>query len=58
LLDRPIEGTPRQVLVNDSQACELPREQESWRRLADACFDYGGHPVPALNLARIFDYPA
>ena len=49
-----IEGAPRQVLVNDSQACDLPVGQESWRQVANACFDYGGRPVPILNLPRIF----
>lgn len=49
-----IAGAPRQVLVNDSQACNLPEAPDSWRTLASACFDYGGRPVPILNLARIF----
>jgi chemotaxis signal transduction protein len=52
-----IEGAPRQILVNDSQACDLPRGGESWRPLAHACFDYEGRPVPVLNLQRIFDHP-
>ena len=49
-----IEGTPRQVLVNDSQASDLPGGGDPWRRVASACFDYGGCPVPVLNLRRIF----
>jgi chemotaxis signal transduction protein len=49
-----IEGAPRQVLVNDSQACELPAGREIWRQVANACFDYGGRPVPVLNLTRVF----
>lgn len=49
-----IEGAPRQVLVNDSQACDLPRGQEAWRQVANACFGYAGRPVPVLNLTRIF----
>ncbi len=49
-----IEGAPRKVLVNDSQASDLPRDRDSWRQLANACFDYGGRPVPVLNLPRIF----
>jgi chemotaxis signal transduction protein len=53
-----IEGAPRQVLVNDSQACGLPDGRESWHQVADACFDYGGRPVPILNLPRIFGQPA
>lgn len=52
-----IEGAPRQVLVNDSQACELPADKPAWRRIASACFDYGGRPVPVLNLPRIFGVP-
>lgn len=52
-----IHGAPRQVLVNDSQACELPSGHDAWRRVANACFDYGGRPVPVLNLPRIFDHP-
>ncbi len=52
-----IEGAPRQVLVNDSQACDLPGGRESWRSLAHACFDYKGRPVPILNLQRIFGQP-
>lgn len=51
-----IQGAPRQVLVNDSQACELPRGSEAWREVAHACFDYGGRPVPVLNLPRIFEH--
>ena len=53
-----IAGAPRQVLVNDKQSCDLPDGQESWRRVANACFDYGGRPVPVLNLPRIFGHPA
>ena len=53
-----IEGAPRQVLVNDSQACDLPDGQDSWRRVASSCFDYGGRPVPVLNLPRLFGQPA
>lgn len=49
-----IEGAPRQVLVNDSQASDLPGDGDSWRQVASACFDYGGRPVPVLNLPRIF----
>jgi len=49
-----IEGAPRQALVNDSQACELPSSREAWRQVANACFDQGGHPVPVLNLPRVF----
>lgn len=52
-----IEGAPRQVLVNDAQACDLPDAVESWRQVASACFDYAGRPVPVLNLARIFGTP-
>ena len=52
-----IEGAPRQVLVNDSQACALPDEAQAWRPLVNACFDYGGRAVPVLNLARLFDTP-
>lgn len=50
-----IEGAPRQVLVNDSQACELPQGPAAWREVANACFSYGGRPVPVLNLPRIFE---
>ena len=53
-----IHGAPRQVLVNDSQACELPGEAAALRPVVSACFDYGGRAVPVLNLARIFDAPA
>lgn len=51
-----IKGTPRQVLVNDSQACDLPSGHQAWRQVANACFDYGGRPVPVLNLPRIFEH--
>jgi len=51
-----IEGAPRQILVNDSQGCDLPADQESWRQVASSCFDYGGRPVPVLNLQRVFDF--
>ena len=50
-----IQGAPRQVLVNDSQACKLPADTPAWREVANACFDYGGRPVPVLNLPRIFE---
>lgn len=49
-----IDGAPRQIQVNDSQACELPTGGESWRAIAHACFDYGGRAVPVLNLSRLF----
>lgn len=49
-----IEGAPRQILVSDSQACDLPSDQASWSQVANACFDYAGRPVPVLNLQRIF----
>lgn len=49
-----IEGAPRQVLVSDRQACELPDGGGPWRHIAHACFDHGGGPVPVLNLPRIF----
>ena len=52
-----IEGAPRQVLVNDNQACDLPDDQARWRRVADACFDHAGRPVPVLNLPRLFGCP-
>lgn len=52
-----IEGAPRQVLVNDSQACHLPDGGDSWQQVASACFHYSGQPVPVLNLARIFGHP-
>lgn len=52
-----IEGAPRQVLVNDSQARELPEDAKAWRPVVDACFDYGGRAVPVLNLARLFGTP-
>lgn len=56
-----IDGAPRQVLVNDGQACDLPNGpggQGPWRRIAHACFDFGGDPVPVLNLPRVFDAAA
>jgi len=52
-----IEGAPRQVLVNDGHACELPADRDAWRQVAHACFDYAGDAVPVLNLPRIFGHP-
>jgi chemotaxis signal transduction protein len=52
-----IEGAPRQVPVNDNQACDLPDDEARWRQVADACFDYAGLPVPVLNLPRLFGCP-
>ena len=52
-----IEGAPRQVLVNDNQACDPPDGREPWHQVAHACFDYAGRPVPILNLARLFGCP-
>lgn len=52
-----IAGAPRQVLVNDGQACALPDEAHDWRPVTSACFDYAGRAVPVLNLARLFDTP-
>lgn len=52
-----IEGAPRQVLVSDSHACDLPGDRESWRQVARSCFDYAGDAVPVLNLQRIFGRP-
>ena len=53
-----IHGAPRQVLVSDGQACQLPDEAAALRPLVSACFDYGGRAVPVLDLARLFETPA
>ncbi len=49
-----LASPPRQLAVNDEQACPLPDESSVWRELAISCFEHQGSPVPVLNLSRIF----
>lgn len=45
---------PRQIMVDDSQACSLPEKPRGWSNIAISCFDFDGKPVPILNLSHIF----
>jgi chemotaxis signal transduction protein len=45
---------PRQIIVDDSQACDLPDKPRGWSSVAISCFDFEGKAVPVLNLPRIF----
>lgn len=45
---------PDRIAVNDSDACELPREQLGWRKLAISCFLHGENPVAILDLPLMY----
>jgi chemotaxis signal transduction protein len=49
-----LASPPRQLAVDDAQACALPEENGAWRELAISCFEHLGTPVPVLDLRRIF----
>ena len=50
----PLVSPPRQILVGDEQACELPEDMADLRSLAMSCFLHEDAPVPILNLQYIF----
>ncbi len=45
---------PQRVSVDDGMACELPDSHHCWRPFSVSCFSLDGHPVPVLDLARVF----
>ncbi len=46
---------PSRTKVRDEQACELPRYEPGWRRLAISCFsDEQRSPIPILDIPTIF----
>jgi chemotaxis signal transduction protein len=47
----------RLTQVHDSQQCALPADNPIWSRLAIACFEDQGRPVPVLDLSRVFARP-
>lgn len=50
-----LTSPPRQVSVDDTQACDLPGRYAGLSELAISCFDHMGEAVPVLNLNRLFD---
>jgi hypothetical protein len=46
---------PKNVVVSDEQACELPEHTPGWAELAISCFDLQGESVPILNLNSLFN---
>lgn len=45
---------PQRVAVEDKMACDLPDSHSHWRPFSVSCFRLEGHPVPVLDLARLF----
>ena len=45
---------PRQILVDDSDACELPSTPLGWRQLAISCFRHNERAVPIIDLQTVF----
>lgn len=45
---------PQRVAVEDQMACDLPESHNHWRPFSVSCFKLDGHPVPVLDLARLF----
>jgi chemotaxis signal transduction protein len=50
----PLVSPPRQVVVSDEQACDLPENLQEMRGMAISCFEMDGQAVPVLNLMRLF----
>ena len=49
-----LTSPPTKILVNESNACELPEKMYSWRELVISCFELNGESLPVLNLNRVF----
>ena len=49
-----LANIPTRTRVTDEQACALPKQPNNWRSLAISCFQQSGHPIPILDLPRIF----
>jgi len=45
---------PENILVEDSNACELPSHLSHWKEFAISCFLYEGEAVPVLDLNYLF----
>lgn len=45
---------PKQITVDDSQACALPEKPRGWSNIAISCFQFEDKEVPILNLPYIF----
>ena len=45
---------PRQTLVDDSQACDLPGTPAGWRQLSISCFRDNEQTVPIIDLQTVF----
>jgi hypothetical protein len=49
-----MSAIPQRVSVDDGMACDLPDSHQCWRQFSVSCFSLDGHPVPVLDLARVF----
>lgn len=45
---------PQRAAVEDKMACNLPESHQHWRPFCISCFKLDGHPVPVLDLAKLF----
>lgn len=45
---------PRQITVDDAQACALPERPRGWSNIAISCFEFEEKEVPILNLSYVF----
>ena len=49
-----LDGLPRQIVVNDEQACPKDRQTQALGSFAMSCFIDGNHIIPILNLTYVF----
>ena len=51
-----LDDIPRQVMVDDSQACDLPdtEQRSEWQRIAISCFNHSERSVPIIDLTTVF----
>ena len=49
-----LDGMPENIMVNDNQICDLPKEQKYWEPFALSCFSYHETAIPIIDLAYLF----
>lgn len=49
-----LAATPRQITVDDNQACPLPARPVNWPRIAISCFRHQDQAVPIIDLGTVF----
>lgn len=51
-----LSGLPVNVLVANSDQCDLPADSPLWRDIAISCFAREGRPVPIIDTDRLFHF--